>query len=341
MTQSDRDRNWFGTFFGSGDDGELMSHKDFGKFLVNLGATKYVYQLEKCKTSGRLHYQWVAHFEHAKKFSAIRNSMLNSHVEQVGNSAKSNWDAAVDYCRKEDTRVAGPWHLRVARKLPDPPAPRPGWGADLYERISEPCMPSDRKVLWIYDPRGGAGKTTFAKYALKHLNVLYVTGKSGDMKYLLKEHVEKHGDVDVIFVDVTRTQENFLAYQGIEELKNGICVSTKYECAVVQFPVPHVVVFSNNLPNYAAMSMDRWEVITVSEKEEFSAFSTFAAYGSTATVMGACYCKGKHCAKCGTPKQAYFPLFNGAYTHELAASGMINQLPVEAGQLDYDIPDLN
>ena len=57
--------------------------------------------------------------------------------------------------------------------------------------------------------------------------------------------------------EFTRSQEQFVSYQAIEEVKNGILFNNKYEAKMVVFNNPHVVVFSNFEPDYKALSSDR------------------------------------------------------------------------------------
>lgn len=65
---------------------------------------------------------------------------------------------------------------------------------------------------------------------------------------------------DIIIYDYTRTQESFISYQSIEEVKNGIFFSGKYEGKMIIYDSPWVIVFANYPPELQAMSSDRWIV---------------------------------------------------------------------------------
>ena len=65
-----------------------------------------VYQLERAPTTGQLHLQGTVHFLNPTRMGAAKASLGGDtvHVEVCRNYTK-----AVEYCKKLDTRVAGPW----------------------------------------------------------------------------------------------------------------------------------------------------------------------------------------------------------------------------------------
>jgi hypothetical protein len=50
----------------------------------------------------------------------------------------------------------------------------------------------------------------------------------------------------------------FLSYQGIEELKDMLFYSGKFEGGMVDGNNPHIFVFSNEFPDTSKMSKGRW-----------------------------------------------------------------------------------
>ena len=65
-----------------------------------------VYQLERAPTTGMLHLQGAVHFLQPTRMGAAKALLggESAHVEVCRNYLK-----AVEYCRKEESRVAGPW----------------------------------------------------------------------------------------------------------------------------------------------------------------------------------------------------------------------------------------
>jgi hypothetical protein len=52
----------------------------------------------------------------------------------------------------------------------------------------------------------------------------------------------------------------------MEDFKNGMIFSTKYESKAKVFKKPHLIVFSNFMPNMEALSKDRWEIRQLSNE---------------------------------------------------------------------------
>ena len=120
--------------------------------------------------------------------------------------------------------------------------------------------PNDRSIIWYVDKIGGRGKSVFTKYLVYTRNALLLSGKGADMKYCLKNYIDKTGEPNVIVIDVPRSSLNYISYTGIEEIKNGCFCSNKYESSMVLMNCPHIYVFANELPDYTQMSEDRWDV---------------------------------------------------------------------------------
>lgn len=73
---------------------------------MDTGAKFATGQVEKCPTTNKEHLQYVLQFERPKDLSAIQKKVTPDHIEPTVDFYK-----AIDYCRKLDTRVDGPWTL--------------------------------------------------------------------------------------------------------------------------------------------------------------------------------------------------------------------------------------
>lgn len=136
------------------------------------------------------------------------------------------------------------------------------WQARIYEFLNK--VPDDRTIYWVWETTGGVGKSTFVKFLVTTCGGIVCSGKSADLKYLIVKFRERHGYYPKhIFYDIPRSQENYVSWTGLEEIKNGCFASTKYECEVVVMNSPHIVCFANFEPNYSVMSFDRWNVIAL------------------------------------------------------------------------------
>lgn len=122
--------------------------------------------------------------------------------------------------------------------------------------------PDDRTINWIWEPDGNMGKTTFQKYIFSKLDYVSVTGgKASDMKNGIIEYIKLHDTTpSIVLINIPRVYQDFVSFQGIEEIKDMFFYSGKYEGGMVCGDPPHVVVFANHYPDTSKMSADRWQI---------------------------------------------------------------------------------
>lgn len=119
--------------------------------------------------------------------------------------------------------------------------------------------PSDRHVIWIYDKLGHAGKTFTASHLEDNNNfITFTNGKTMDISYAW------NGE-NVIF-DFSRSQQEFINYEVIEQLKNGKVFSSKYQSSSKKYAPPFVIIFSNFLPDILRLSADKWKIYEIIDK---------------------------------------------------------------------------
>lgn len=132
------------------------------------------------------------------------------------------------------------------------------WQEHLNNRLKGPA--DARSVEFIVDHDGNAGKSWFAQYycSLHSDAVILRPTKHSDMAYAMPAVCR------VLFLDCTRKQVEFMPYTFIEECKDGMIFSSKYESCVKKYPKMHVVVMMNQDPDYSALSADRYVVSMLS-----------------------------------------------------------------------------
>lgn len=111
----------------------------------------------------------------------------------------------------------------------------------------------DREIYWIYDPKGGVGKTDMANHLISN-NGFLVFGNAKTADVALAWNGE-----NVIF-DYSRSQQDHINYGVIEDIKNGRIFSGKYQSCTKLYARPKVIVFANFLPDIEKMSEDRWNI---------------------------------------------------------------------------------
>lgn len=222
---------------------------------------KYVFQLEAGDNKTK-HIQGYVKYKSATRFSTMKKRLPGAHLEAAKGSPKQNYE----YCTKEETRLQEPMSKGYPRKLKIINSLYE-WQQKIVDQIEQPA--DDRTINWLWDKEGNIGKTSLAKYICKKYNALYLTGKASDMKYAIIQHFEKdecNKDDLIIIMDFSRSVENYISYQGIEEIKNGIFFSAKYESNMVMFNSPHVICFANFEPDIFKLSKDRWEIKDLGDK---------------------------------------------------------------------------
>lgn len=267
-----------------------------------------IWQREKGE-NGTEHLQGYIEFCAPMRLGGLKKWLPGAHFEvRRGSPAQ-----AADYCRKEESRVDGPWErgtmggaqgkrcdLEDVKKLVADGASK----RDIYAECSEAaakyprfieqlltwrceedaekvltCQPmydwqrkamlivaedvvDPRAIYWVHDPVGNHGKTHLAKFFVDACGAYYTNGgKAVDLAFAYS------GQPIVVF-DYVRDAKDYVGYGIIEQLKNGILMSTKYESTMKRFKAPHVFVFANFAPDATKFSQDRlrvWELNSVGE----------------------------------------------------------------------------
>lgn len=181
-----------------------------------------------------------------------------------------HWEAShsiynsVKYCTDEDKRKEGG---RVWTKKFAPVAPKNlhiieteelyQWQKDLKAELEGD--PDPRSIIWYTDLDGGSGKTAMAKYVLATFPcVQFLSG--GNFRDTSYQIIKRKEDPRIVLVNLPRTVEGKVSYTSLESIKDGLIQCGKYEGGTRLFPPPHVIVFSNFMPDLGALSADRWEL---------------------------------------------------------------------------------
>ena len=130
--------------------------------------------------------------------------------------------------------------------------------------------PEDRKIYWFYGS-GKAGKTTFMKYINRFYDyVIILGGKDADMKMGVINFKKMNNDCDpeIVIINIPKSfDSDYISYTGIENVKDMIFFSGKYEGGIVDGNNPFVFVFSNDPPDTTKLSEDRWMVYDIDNTE--------------------------------------------------------------------------
>ncbi len=225
---------------------------------------KWVFQREK-SPEGFIHYQCLLQLKLKLRATQLVKSLAVFLECEPANIQLSPSDAGfVPYCTKIDTRTDGPWSCGIIGVPVKPPkllaeADMFPWQKDLISKAKE--APNDRTILWYSDPVGGAGKTQLCKWFVHHMGAFIFGGKAADMASRI---VQMTDAPTIAICNIPRTHADFVSYQTIEAIKDGLVVTGKYEGGQKIFDSPHVIIFANFEPCYESLSKDRWKVIKLS-----------------------------------------------------------------------------
>lgn len=233
---------------------------------TKLPGSKFIFSLERCPTTGRLHYQ--GHINLKSKLRVIefagkvRDFMPGVHASPDSERGSTN---AEFYCfdPTKPSFVAGPYADR------DYIVPDHSWveqprGWQLFVKGIMTAPPVQRLIYWFWEPKGNVGKSNFTTYMELNCKVIGLgLGTARDNYYAVSEMTAR----GYVF-DVPRTPPKDFdwkdVYASLEKIKDCNFLSTKYKPKKVILPViPHMVIFANIPPHYHMMSLDRWRVYRI------------------------------------------------------------------------------
>lgn len=233
----------------------------------------WVFQKEKGEQTDYLHYQCRVRIMKKQAPSAV--------LKEIAPKIGGHWSVTsttvhdgkkFNYVMKEQTRVLGPWsdqdyeepppltwQMEVFLKWELLP-----WQAQLIEIAKARSM---RDIHIIYDQQGHAGKSLFAEF-LEYERIAFEMPPLRQMDDML-EFAHSFKPQTCYLIDMPRgMKKDKLAefYSGIEVLKNGVTWDKRYSGKKRRMGRPQIIVFTNALPVFSLMSMDRWQVLEMAKE---------------------------------------------------------------------------
>lgn len=254
--------------FTIADDEKELEHGGVSAGLVRCSAKRWIFQKEVGKVAGKLHWQGRVQLETKKRCTTLLRELstsLSIAPERITIRPEADAVGSFNYCCKEDTRVGGPWAdspIYLGKDLTCMSKPLP-WQTSVIDLVRS--EPDDRSIYWICDPVGNNGKSKLCKWLRwKKLATRVPLGTATQ----IKTSVIEKGAARCYLVDLPRVrggdESRFALFSAIEDIKNGWVESSMYgKDAELMMEPPHVVVFSNEMPDFGMASVDRWRVYTL------------------------------------------------------------------------------
>lgn len=208
----------------------------------------YLFQEEK-GDNGTIHLQGTLKLKKKQRITELKKWNPKIHWE----STKSI-SASLSYCQKKSSRYGRVFSKGVEIEEEIEIEEPYGWQLEIIDILKN--KPDKRKIYWYWEPNGNMGKTTLCKYLVVKEGALILSGKSTDMFHALSKSKNKK----LIIIDCPRSMTDYLNYGAIEQIKNGLVFSGKYEGCQLVFNTPHIIIFSNEEPDTSKMSNDRWVI---------------------------------------------------------------------------------
>lgn len=239
---SPRSRKWCFTFHNYCSEDVTNVTKSF-----QLNGWKYIFSEELGDLGETPHLQGYIESNNAIRFDTLKKLLPKCHLEKSRGSRNDN----VKYITKEKGRFYTNIELPYQEELCEIITDFNDWQKNVIDTLK--TKPENRIIYWIFDETGGKGKTQLCRYLFRNKQIMWIrTAKSNDIKHILSENKNCR---DIIF-DLPRS-DNKIDYGLLEELKDGLLFSGKYEGLIKEIAIPHIFVMSNEKPKLTKMSNGR------------------------------------------------------------------------------------
>ncbi len=263
---------WMFTWNNYPDDWADVIRARVQAVKVTFPALKWIGGEEVAPTTGTKHIQGYIEFmppgPDAKRVRPISALGLPKEVhwgDKNGKPCRGTRKDNITYCSKECRNVVSTFKIPKPLWVPQ----MYGWqleAAALFDaELDSPAWEINRHIHWFWEPNGKMGKSSFARWAIaSHAlegtpgEIILVGGKAADMKHAIAGHFEKYGEYpEKVIVDVPRESLQYVSYAGLEEVRNGLFFSGKYESGMVLTNPLKMIVLANSPPEEGKWSGDR------------------------------------------------------------------------------------
>lgn len=217
---------------------------------------------EEIGEEGTPHLQGALRSRSRIRFTALRKINPRIHWEP-GRS----WKHLREYCKKDgvytsNVEATPDEEARAAHAARYDGVVWRDWQQGLLDVLG--TSPGWRTIHWYWEPIGCVGKSYLAGYIYLNFPTLIVGGKATDVMQSLKTYREtEKKNPKVVIYDIPRHMKDFINYGLLEQIKNGVIFSGKYESNQFLIPPTHIICFANFEPDYEKLSEDRWNTVLI------------------------------------------------------------------------------
>lgn len=220
---------------------------------------------------GTPHLQGYAYFKNPVQLTYLKKINERTHWEVAKGSPEQN----LKYCTKSDESAV---QNGFVKKIPLQEQIRnrlflnysdtkwKPWQSNILNILDQD--PDTRTINWVYDEEGNSGKSYLTKYLAITQEIIIADGKKDNIFNQVNRKLnEEEKEFKIVVLDIPRSSAGYINYGVLEQLKNGLIYSGKYEGGTCLFDNVHVIVFANFMPDESQFSLDRWNIINVNDQE--------------------------------------------------------------------------
>lgn len=120
-----------------------------------------------------------------------------------------------------------------------------------------------RGIDVIFDENGNHGKSWFVNWLYETGQGFYCPPTIDTVKGLIQWIASGYNGEGIIAIDIPRSWKwSDQLYVAIESIKDGLVYDTRYSSKLRNIRGVKVIVFCNEMPKVAKLSMDRWNIFT-------------------------------------------------------------------------------
>ena len=229
-------------------------------------AEEIILQLEQGEQTNRLHWQGYIK-THKKIRSRALINLLRQDFIGVEISGVIDIERYKEYVTKDNTRIQGPffypeiedetqWDEEDVMLVEQQPYP---WQSlnKIMQIVDQP--PNKRHIIVIFDPIRGNGKNFMQQWLFAKRYGQPIGSASSGINIKYARALNKASKV--VWVNIPRSipsnYDTKELYGVLEEIKDGLFFSDKYKSGAIKTKKPHVIIFTNRLPNPTGLSIEQ------------------------------------------------------------------------------------
>lgn len=236
--------------------------KDVSNISQRFEQSKALYIIGKEKgSSGTPHLQGYVRFSNQRVFTKVKAVIHEkAHIEVARGTLEDN----LTYCSKEGDYITNcdiPKKKETLKEKLLKTYINTEW-KNWQQEVLDICLAprEDRKIHWYNDTKGNQGKSFLCKYLYLKYNCVIASGRQQDVFNQIKIWMDENPNKSpkLVILDIPRHNIEYINYGCLEQIKNGLIYSGKYEGGICAFKPPHLIVFANTQPEFSKFSSDRW-----------------------------------------------------------------------------------